>query len=117
MNRIEVRSSGEFRSLCKQLGYRRKKLHVIAVDSVTLTDLNWCEGTRNTYHAMVLETGELKTASQLSVPHPMDNEMEGVRVALIPDHVIIRTGFFCGKESLMTIYVHPNNMPKFLGES
>lgn len=106
MNRIEVRSSGEFRSLCKQLGYRRKKLHVIAVDSVTLTDLNWCEGTRNTYHTMALET-----ASQLN---PMDNEMEGARVALIPDHVIIRTGFFCGKESLMTIYVHPNNMPKFL---
>lgn len=103
----------QFRSLCTQLGYRRRKVLVKVVDSITLTDLNWSGGTRNTYHAMKLETGEIKTASQLSVPHPMDNEMEGARVALIPDHVIIRTGHFCGKESLMTIYVHPDNMPRF----
>jgi hypothetical protein len=65
---------------------------------------------------MHLISGEIRTADHLSVPHPMDNEAEGARVALKPDHVIICTGHFCGKESMMTIYVHPANMPKLIGE-
>ena len=102
----------EFRSICSQLGYRRRKVRVQATESVMLTDLNWSGGTRNTYHGLDIESGAIATASQLSRPHPMDNEAEGARVALAPGKAIIRTGVFLGKEAMMVIYVHPSNMPR-----
>lgn len=113
MRNIELPST-EFRSICTQLGYRRRKVRVQATESVVLQDLNWSGGTRNVYHGMDLESGAIVTASQLSRPHPMDNEAEGARVALAPGKAIIRTGHFCGKEAMMVIYVHPSNMPNLL---
>jgi len=70
----------EFRSICSQLVYRRRKVRVQATESVMLTDLNWSGGTRNTYHGLDIESGAIATASQLSRPHPMDNEAEGARI-------------------------------------
>jgi diaminopimelate decarboxylase len=113
MSEIELPAT-TFRSICTQLGYRRRKVRVKATESVTLTDLNWSGGTRNTYHAMDIESGQIVTASQLSRPHPMHNEAEGARVALAPGRAIIRTGTFLGKEAMMIIYVHPSNMPALL---
>ncbi len=107
----------EFRSICAQLGYRRRKVRIQATESVMLTDLNWSGGTRNTYHGLDIESGAIATASQLSRPHPMDNEAEGARVALAPGKAIIRTGVFLGKEAMMVIYVHPFNMPGRLTQS
>jgi hypothetical protein len=46
----------------------------------------------------------------------MDNENEGARVALPENVAIVRTGVFLGKESLMTLYVRPDNLTPQLTE-
>lgn len=116
MTKVEV-DSKHFRSLCTVLGYRRRKIRVVATQSVTLHGLNWDSGSKNTYHSADLSTDEIKTHSSFGNPHPWFNEREGAKVALPENIIVIRTGVFLGKEAMMEIYVHPNNMPKLIGEA
>lgn len=115
MSRIEV-DSKQFRSLCTLLGYRNRKVRVVAATSVTLHGLNWDGGSKNTYHSANLETSEIKSHTSFGNPHPWFNEREGAKVAIPEGMIVIRTGVFLGKEAMMEIYVHPNNMPKLIGE-
>lgn len=115
MPSIEL-SSDKFRSICVQLGYRRKKVRVVATETVTLHDLNWSGGTRNEYCAVYLRDGKVKKAPMLGNPHPMENEYEGARIAMRPDILIISTGVFMGKPAMMTIFCHPDNFPYLIGE-
>ena len=108
------RPASDFRSLCTVLGYRKKKVRVLARESVTLTGLNWDSGSKNTYHSCEIKSGVVKTHSNFGNPHPWFNEREGARVAIPPGMIVIRTGVFLGKESVMEIYVHPTNMPMLL---
>lgn len=110
---VEV-SAKNFKSICLMLGYRRQKVRVIPTEAVRLTNLNWDGGTKNTYHSCDLVTGLVKSGAHLGQPHPWDNENEGARVAIPTNMAVIRTGFFMGKESLMEIYVRPENMPSLL---
>lgn len=112
MNRIE-RPASEFKSLCLQLGYRRRTVVVAAVESVTLQGLNWDGGSKYVYSAVDLQSGKAVTP-ELGIAHPMFNENEGARIAMRPDVVICQHGVFMGKPSRMVIYVHPSNMPKFV---
>lgn len=108
------RPAKDFKSICLMLGYRRQKVRIIPTESVRLTNLNWDSGTKNTYHACDLTTGVIRSGAHLGQPHPWDNENEGARVAIPTNMVVIRTGYFMGKESLMEIYVRPENMPSLL---
>ena len=111
--------------IAKALGYRRKKVCVYASESVTLHDLNWSGGTRSQYHALKLSNLEnyqeisdiVRSRTFLNEPAPWNNAYEGAEVPLAPGLAIVRTGTFCGKESLMAIYVHPADMPKLLPAS
>jgi hypothetical protein len=103
----------EVQSIATMLGYRRKKVQFVITESVTLQGLNWSGGSINRYHAVDLITGR-STTQNFSAPHPMFNENEGAQVALPVNGVIVRTGTFMGKPSLMTIYVRPDNIPPAL---
>ena len=104
----------EVAGIAKQLGYRRKKVSVVVTESVTLHTLNWDSGTRNIYHAVSLEgSNETRLASACQTHH-MFNEHEGARVALRPGIAIAQTGTFMGNVSLMSLYVHPDNVPAHL---
>lgn len=112
-NRVE-RPAKEFQSLCAQLGYRKRKVIIVSTTSIVLSNLNWSGGSRSTYHSFDIKSGDVITHSQLSRPHPMDNNAEGARIAMVEGICIVETGVFQGKDMTMRIYVHPLNMPKVL---
>jgi hypothetical protein len=101
--------------IAKRFNYRKKKVSVCATKSVTLCDLNWSGGTKSEYHAVGLNSGKI-VSPKLDGPAPWDNRTEGATIALPVDVIIVRTGWFCGKPSTMTIYVRPENMPALIGE-
>lgn len=106
--------STHFRFLCAMLGYRKQKVRVISTHTVTFQELNWSGGTKNIYNSFNLDTSEVRSGQFLSAPHPFFNEREGATVQMIPNTAIARTGYFCGKEIQMEIYVHPTNFPALL---
>tara|TARA_R110000868_G_scaffold92457_4_gene256617 strand:+ start:3179 stop:3535 length:357 start_codon:yes stop_codon:yes gene_type:complete len=96
-------------------GYRRKTVYVRAAESVTLIDLNWSGGTRCEYRGATIAGIALGNSDKYHRLAPWDvRQVEGEKVALIPDAVLVQGGTFCGKESKLTIYVHPANMPALL---
>lgn len=103
----------DVQAIATMLGYRRKKAQIVVTESVTLCNLNWSGGSINRYHAVDLVTYR-NTTQNFSAPHPMFNENEGARVALPVNGAIVRTGTFMGKDSIMTIYVRPDNVPAHL---
>lgn len=100
--------------IAKALGYRRKKVIVRARESVTLNDLNWSGGSRSEYHALRISDGAVSSKSMMNAVAPWENAYEGACVPLAPGLAIIETGHFCGKERIMTIYLHPSDMPKLI---
>lgn len=95
--------------------YKRRKVYVRAAETVMLQDLNWSGGTRSEYRACTLDGGTtLGNSEKYSMIHPWDNKAEGASVPIPVGSVMVRGGFFCGKESLLCIYVNPADMPKYL---
>jgi len=109
MSYIELPSKN-FREITKRLGYKRRSLWVQPAEFVTLSELNWSGGTKSIYTAVRLADFKTVGMEYLGNPAPWDNKDEGRRVPMKPGFLLVKTGFFCGKESLMTIYVHPENM-------
>lgn len=96
-------------------GYRRQKVRIVIAEQVTFYDLNWSGGTRNEYHAVDLETVRtIGDMSRWNAAAPWSNKVEGTTAQIPPGIVVVRTGFFCGKVSMATIYVHPDNAPRML---
>lgn len=97
--------------------YRRKKVSVKAAEAVMLQDLNWSGGTRSIYRAVALD-GSQTGGDTLghSQRHPMDNQAEGASVPVPQGFALVRGGDFCGKPSLLTIYVNPADMPRLLAQ-
>ena len=111
-NGIE-RPAAEFKAFLP--GYRKRKVRVVAAESVTLCDLNWSGGTRSQYRAHAIATArEVGNVDRYNAFAPWDNPAEGARLPVPPGAIVIRTGFFCGKESMATIYVNPADMPRLL---
>jgi len=99
--------------------YRRKKVWIRAAETVTLSDLNWSGGTRSEYRSCTLPgvTGKAQVGGSMDRYHqraPWDNPAEGQTVPIPQGMVVVRGGHFCGKESMLTLHVHPADMPKYL---
>jgi len=115
-NSIEIPTK-MIKALADALGYRKRKVIVRAAEEVTLYGLNWDGGSRNQYHAVRLDDFAVRSKSAMNVPAPWKNAYEGAKVPLIPGLAVAKTGTFCGKESVMTLYVHPSVMPQLLPAS
>jgi hypothetical protein len=95
--------------------YKRKKVLVRATETITFSDLNWSGGTRSEYRACTLGGVELGSMDRYHQYAPWDvRQVEGQSVPIPQGSVVVRGGYFCGKESLLTIHVHPADMPKYL---
>jgi hypothetical protein len=95
--------------------YKRKKVMVRAAKSVELQDLNWSGGTRSEYRACTIDGRELGDSAKFNAMAPWDRRNpEGQSVPIPAGAVMVRGGYFCGKESLLCIYVNPADMPKYL---
>lgn len=110
------RPATDFRELCALLAYRKRTVRVVSTLSVTLYGLNWEGGSKSVYSVVDIINWRAFTP-ELGIPHPLDNENEGAKIAMRPGIVICQHGWFCGKASQMTINVHPENMPALLEES
>jgi len=95
--------------------YRKRKVHIRACETVSLQDLNWSGGTRSEYRACTLDGKSLGGLDRFNAMAPWDSrQIEGVSLPLMAGAVVVRGGHFCGKESTITIHVHPADMPKYL---
>lgn len=117
MSSIE-RPASDFAAILKPLGYRKRKVWVRPASKVTLSDLNWSGGTRSEYRAFAIGgTVQLGSMARWNQVHPWDNAAEGKSIEIPAGAIVVRTGHFCGKESMATIYVNPADMPRLLPQT
>lgn len=90
--------------------YNGRKFQIEPCETVTFYDTNWSGGTRS-YSAFLKADG---SSSELNVPAPWVNQVEGQTVQMRPDILVVKRSYFCGSDMGITIYTHPSNMPKLL---
>ena len=94
--------------------YRGRKFRIEPRAQVTLSDLNWDGGTRNQYRSCTTDgrkVGDTDTWNQIA---PSLNAAEGATMTLPQGCVLVCRSMFCGKDAGLTLYVHPDDMPKWL---
>lgn len=94
--------------------YRGRKFQVEAACQVTLYDLNWSGGTRSVYRTCTTEGRYIGSSAKANAAAPWNNAAEGQRVPVPQGAVIVKHSEFCGKDCGLTIYIHPEDMPKLL---
>jgi hypothetical protein len=97
-------------------GYRGRKYKTEARTSVTIPmDAGlWSGGSRTEYFIVRMEDGALHR------PPMQDRYMDGrkdIPVQLEPGFCVVVHSIFCGKDCGLTVYVHPDNLPKLLGQA
>lgn len=91
--------------------YTGRTFRVEYCTSVCFHDTNWGGGTHNDYVAVRMSTGK---AGRLVAPAPWVNAIEGQRVELPEDVVIVEHSIFCGRDLGIRFYVHESKAPRFL---
>jgi hypothetical protein len=97
--------------------YRRLSVRIVPATEVTLSELNWDGGTRSEYCKLHVEHDGSIRAIPIGdhLSHPAHNRDEGRTVSLDLGTIVVRAGTFCGKPSLATIYVRPDDIERILG--
>ena len=113
--RVEIPAKN-VREITNLFGYKKRKVCIVATESVTLSGLNWSGGSRSVYTPIRLDNFQVDAskAEELGRPAPWVNPYAGMEVPLRDGYAIVKTGHFCGQTATMTIYVHPNNMPMLI---
>lgn len=94
--------------------YRKRKVYLRASETVTLQELNWSGGSRSEYNTCTLDGRAIGSTLPYSAVVPWENKAEGATLPIPSGMACVRGGFFCGKESTLTIIVNPADMPKYL---
>ena len=93
--------------------YRGRKFRVEFTATMTFYDTNWDGGTKNTY-AAVRSDGKHERLPTFS---PWNNPVEGRKIDLPTDVLIVEHSHFCGTDCGITIYAHPCNLPRWITTS
>lgn len=91
--------------------YKGRTFRVCYTTDVTFYDTNWGGGSKNTYAAVQMTTGKV---GRMVVPAPWVNGIEGQRVQLPEDVVIVEHSVFCGKDMGIRFHVHESHAARFL---
>jgi hypothetical protein len=94
--------------------YRRHKVVIRASETVYLQDLNWSGGTRSEYRACTVAGEAAGSTAKYNQCAPWANPAEGQAMPVPAGMIVVRGGYFCGKESLLCLHVNPADMPKYL---
>ena len=94
--------------------YRGRKISLVSANEVLYFDLNWSGGTRNVYRTTTITGRPLNGAGEFNAAPPRNNPLEGQTLPLPSGYVCVQHSDFCGKDCGLTIYVNPNDMPKWL---
>jgi len=90
--------------------YHGRKFFLEFAEEVLLYDTNWSGGTCNKYAAIHADG----LTVNLRVPAPWINTVEGTKIPLSVDVLIVEHSYFCGTDCGIRIYAHPSHAPKFL---
>lgn len=85
--------------------YRGRSFQVEFTDTVTFYDTNWGGGTRNYYRAVRLDNGKVGSFPSFA---PWNNPIEGKRIELPENVVIVAHVIFCGQDLGLRFYAHPS---------
>jgi hypothetical protein len=115
MRSIELEAK-DFRNIIAATfpGYRKRKVYLNARGSVTFTGLNWSGGSRSEYQSCTLEGRPLGNMNHHNQVAPWDQVAEGKSVEIPRGACVVEGGHFCGKQSTLRIYIHPDDMPRYL---
>lgn len=94
--------------------YSGRKFKVEAAERVTLSDLNWSGGSRSQYRTCTIDGIGIGSADKWNAVAPWSNRAEGTTHQIPEGAVVVRHSIFCGKDTGLTIYVHPASMPALL---
>lgn len=94
--------------------YKGRKFWITPARSVTLHDLNWAGGTRNQYRTCTLDGRGIGGSERYALMAPWENPAEGVDLALPQGFIVVMHGVFMGKETGVTLYVHPDDLARLL---
>lgn len=97
--------------------YKRTKVLISAAEKATLSELNWSGGSRSEYRACTIAGEAAGSTARYNQCAPWRNPAEGMEVPIPPGMILVRGGSFCGKESMLCLYVNPADMPKYLPSS
>jgi hypothetical protein len=96
-------------------GYSGRKFQLHVAESVNISNTQWDGGSRSTYTAVNLETGQ---SSPMTDPRPWpDNMAPWGDVDIKPNHAVIEHVIFCGKDLGLRITVRPENATKLLPDT
>lgn len=98
----------------ENLRYSGRKYKADISDTVTLHNTYWSGGTRSTYSAVDLNTGQKVSIATDSAPVIFGLDYDGQQITLKPGYAIIEHSMFCGKDMGLTFHIHPDNAGKFL---
>ena len=66
------------------------------------------------YRACTIDGRFVGAADKHHPVAPWENKAEGATVPVPQGHVVVQHGCFCGRPSILTITVHPADLPKLL---
>ena len=92
--------------------YHGRKWYADVTTKVCLGDTQWGGGSRNQYMAVNLETGQMSPPLRSAIGTWPD--MKEPMVELHPGVVIVEHSIFMGKDTGITIHVHPENVQRML---
>jgi hypothetical protein len=90
--------------------YRGRSISLEFRERVQFYNTNWEGGSRN-YYSAVNVNGVVKHLPDFA---PWDNPVEGNSFDLPVDVAVVMRTYFCGKDSGVTIFMHPVNAPKWI---
>jgi hypothetical protein len=92
-------------------GYSGRTFKAVITESVTLSDTYWSGGTRSTYQAVNLDTGQRYSPNQADcAPHHFGGKLEGVTFQIPPRTVIVEHVIFCGKDHGITLHARAEDI-------
>lgn len=96
-------------------GYKGRKFWLEIKDKVTLHSTYWDGGTKSTWTAVNLATGQRSTPSpRAAAPREYGGRLEGAEIEIPLGVVIVEHAIFCGKDVGLTIYANAQDVAKFL---
>lgn len=90
--------------------YHGRKFSIEFAQSVTIHDLTWDGGTKNEYIAVAVN-GEMKA---IRTGHTQFDPLDGVKVMLTPNFVVVQHAYFCGQDAGIRIWAHSCYAPKWI---
>jgi hypothetical protein len=110
---IYLKTSDIPASIRNAAGYSGSKWKVEARETISMTSGYWDGGSKTDYTGVNLETGQILPCNIDEPGNPFTNPGTPI-VKLQPGFAILAHSIFCGKDSGITIYVHPENVQSLL---